>query len=404
MRNLYGHIVPDGEPIPAHLLGNMWSQSWVGLYKTIAPYQDEPSLDVTDQLKSKGVMGMFKMAEEFFVSIGWPKLPPSFWQKSMFERPLGREAKCHASAWDFGVVNNGSQDVRVKMCTQINTADFSTIHHELGHIYYYLLYWYQDNMFRTGANPGFHEAVGDLMSLSVQTPNHLHQVGLLDEVVNNEKADINFLLQMAMKKIAFLPFGYLMDKWTWSVYDGSTTPAEYNTKWWELRTKYQGIKAPVSRNDALDFDPGAKNHIGGNTPYIRYFFSHILQFTFHKHACKEAGHVGPLHKCSIYKSKKAGKRLGDMLALGRSEKWQVALKNLTGSEILTADPVNEYFNDLKVWLKKQRDLEGYCIGWDDTKKCPEKPEKESSDSIFTVNIFLMLSSITLYLYYIVTLV
>jgi len=250
------------------------------------------------------------------------------------------------------------------MCTKKTQDDFITIHHELGHIYYYLLYWNQSQEYRTGANPGFHEAVGDTLVLSVQTPNHLKEIGLLTNVSNSDEADINFLLKTAMERIAFLPFGYLMDQWMWGVYSGKIQPKDYNKVWWEMRLKYQGMKPPVERNDDTDFDPGAKYHIPADTPYIRYFFAHILQFTFHKRACDIAGKSSVLHRCSIFKSKEAGKALGDMLKLGKSKKWQDALEQYTGSKTLSAQPITEYFQPLNVWLKKQRSEHGYTLGWE----------------------------------------
>eukprot|EP00794_Sanderia_malayensis_P011394 gene11394-12580_t len=355
--------VKDGEPIPAHLLGNMWAQSWTNMYDIVAPFPNEPKLDVTPKLASifkNNVTGVFKKAEDFFVSIGWEKLPASFWTKSMLEKPKdGRKAVCHASAWDFAI----NKDVRVKMCTSLNQNDFITIHHELGHIYYYLFYWDQPYEYRTGANPGFHEAVGDTIALSVETPQHLYKVGLLDTLPNNTRSELNFLLKTALSKIAFDPFGYLIDQWRWKVFDGSIKPDQYTSKWWELRTKYQGIKPPVERSSS-DFDPGAKYHIPGNTPYIRYFMSYVYQFHFHKAACKAAGHKGVLNRCSIYKSKAAGKQLGDMLRMGKSKPWQEAFKNVTGYKELTAQPIKDYFEVLYKWMKEQRKREGYSIGWD----------------------------------------
>ncbi|XP_065643822.1 angiotensin-converting enzyme isoform X2 [Hydra vulgaris] len=388
----YPNLVKDGEPIPAHLLGDMWAQSWANVFSLTAPYPDEPSLDVTAELKKQNYdyLKMFKKAEEFFTSIGWPSLPPSFWKKSMFVRPNDRNVTCHASAWDFSVVIDGSQDVRVKMCTEVTQDDFNTIHHELGHIYYYLLYWDQPSLYRTGANPGFHEAVGDTLVLSVQTPEHLKKIGILESVSNSSGADINFLLKTAMEKIAFLPFGYLMDKWMWGVYSGDIKPSEYNKKWWEYKLKYQGVKPSTVRNEEF-FDPGAKYHIPADTSYIRYFFAHILQFTFHKHACKAAKYEGPLHKCSIYESKEAGKAFGDMLKLGKSKTWQVALKQLTGSEELSADAIKEYFSPLQTWLENQRKTKKYTLGW-------EGKPKSNNSALFNNNIRMLFVLLTFSLF------
>ncbi|XP_066914315.1 angiotensin-converting enzyme-like [Clytia hemisphaerica] len=369
-----GEIEVDG-PIPAHLLGNMWGQSWENVFDIVSPYKNEPKLDITPALqKDYDVDKMFKTAEEFFTSIGWQKLPKQFWTKSMLVKPEGRNVTCHASAWDFGVRNgpDNEPDVRVKMCTKIDQDDFITVHHELGHIYYDLLYWNQSNVYRDGANPGFHEAVGDVLALSVQTPTHLKKIGLLQNVSTTKEADINFLLKVAMERIAFLPFGYLMDQWMWNVYSGQIKYEDYNKAWWEMRLKYQGLKPPTNRSEN-DFDPGAKYHIPADTPYIRYFFAHILQFTFHKYACDAANVTVPLHQCSIYQSKEAGKLLGDMLTMGKSKPWPIALEKVTGSQKIDAVAIKEYFKPLSDWLKEQRKEHGYPIGWNGGQATTSKP-------------------------------
>nr|UQI50242.1 angiotensin-converting enzyme [Haliclona caerulea] len=348
-------------PIPAHLLGNMWSQSWVNIYDLVEPYQGEPSLDVTPNMVKQNYtpLKMVKLAEEFFTSIGLKALPPSFYSKSLIEKPSDREVICHASAWDFSI----NKDVRIKQCTTVTHNYLVTTHHELGHIQYYLQYWDQAYEYRTGANPGFHEAVGDTLSLSVDTPQHLKKIGLLETVGTSNKSDINALMKMALRKIAFLPFGFLIDQWRWNVFNGKISSDQYNKKWWELRTKYQGIKPPVSRSED-DFDPGAKYHIPGNTPYIRYFVSTVLQFQFHKAACEAAGVKGPLHQCSIYNSTAAGKKMGDMLAMGKSKPWPEALAKMTGTKTMDVGALKEYFQPLNNWLVEQRKKEGYEKGWD----------------------------------------
>lgn len=351
-------------PIPAHLLGNMWAQSWVNIYDLIEPYKNKASLDVRASMVQQNytALKMVKLAESFFISIGLEKLPDSFYKNSMFTKPKDRDVICHASAWDFGI----NHDVRIKQCTNINHGDLVTTHHELGHIQYYLQYWDQPYEYRTGANPGFHEAVGDVMSLSVDTPQHLKNIGLLEEYSNDTESDINALMKMALRKIAFLPFGFLIDQWRWKVFSGKITDKNYNTEWWKLRTKYQGIKPPVERTEA-DFDPGCKYHIPANTPYIRYFMSFVLQFQFHKAACKAAGYKGPLHTCSIYNSTQAGRKIGDMLKMGKSKPWPEALEKLTGSKVLDVSAITEYFKPLNDWLVKQRQEIGYSPpGWDES--------------------------------------
>jgi peptidyl-dipeptidase A len=353
----YGDAVPEQGPMPAHLLGNMWAQDWQNLYDWLEPYPGEASLDVTKALKKKRFdeIAMVKAGESFFVSLGLNPLPETFWQRSMFEKPKGRDVVCHASAWDVEINN----DLRIKMCIKINHEDLVTIHHELGHNYYYNNYYKLPVLFQSGAHDGFHEAIGDAIALSI-TPGYLKQIGLLDEISDNERGVVNKQMQDALGKIAFLPFGKLMDQWRWDVFSGKTKPDRYNAAWWELREKVQGVKAPSPRGEEY-FDPGAKYHIPGNTPYARYFLAHILQFQFHKAMCAAAGHTGPLHTCSIYGSKEAGAKLAAMLAMGASKPWPDALEALTGTREMDANALVEYFAPLMTYLQQQN--EGRTCGW-----------------------------------------
>jgi peptidyl-dipeptidase A len=264
---------------------------------------------------------------------------------------------CHASAWDF----DAPDDVRIKMCVQITAEDFQTVHHELGHDYYAIFYGKQPFLFRNGANDGFHEAVGDVLALST-TPGYLKEIGLLDRVPS-EKADLEYLLEMALDKVAFLPFGLLIDQWRWKVFSGEVTPAQYNSAWWQLREKYQGVTPAIARSES-DFDPGAKYHIPANTPYTRYFLAFILQFQFHRALCREAGFEGPLHRCSIYGNKKAGDKLARMLELGASRPWPEALATLSGETRMDATAILDYFAPLKSWLDAQNGP--VPIGWKTT--------------------------------------
>lgn len=378
-------------PIPAHLLGNMWSQTWGQIYDFVIPYPGKTSVDVTsDMVKQKYTpKRMFELSDEFFTSLNLTAMPPKFWEDSIIEKPEGRELTCHASAWDFC---NG-QDFRIKQCTDVTMDDLITVHHEMGHIQYFLQYKDLHQIFREGANPGFHEAVGDVLALSVATPKHLKKIGLLQEVQNDDEADINFLMSMALDKIVFLPFGYLMDKWRWDVFSGETEMKDRNCHWWDLRYKIQGIKPPTQRSEA-DFDPGAKYHIPANVPYIRYFVSFVIQFQFHKSLCLLANEydpqdpMKPLHRCDIYQSTKAGNALGDMLKLGASKPWTEAMKALTGGEKMDASVIREYFSPLEKWLMKENKKHGAFIGW-------EKDEDEeyciSDTSGATVNqVYVML--------------
>jgi peptidyl-dipeptidase A len=352
----YGaELVPRDGLIPAHLLGNMWAQEWGNIYDVVAPGEATAGYDLTELLEQKKVdqTGMVRFGEGFFTSLGFDSLPATFWERSMIVKPRDREVVCHASAWDI----DNEDDIRIKMCTEVTGEDFVTVHHELGHNFYQRAYKEQPFLFKNGANDGFHEAIGDAIALSI-TPKYLGQVGLLDRVPPAN--DTLLLLRQALDKVAFLPFGLLIDQWRWRVFSGDIAPSRYNAAWWELRTRYQGIAPPVARSEQ-DFDPGAKFHVPANTPYTRYFLARILQFQFYRALCQEAGHTGPLHQCSFYGSKEAGAKLNAMLELGASKPWPDALQQLTGSREIDATAMVDYFAPLKVWLDRQN--RGKPVGW-----------------------------------------
>ncbi|MBL8715685.1 MAG: M2 family metallopeptidase [Myxococcales bacterium] len=338
-----------GQKIPAHLLGNMWAQDWNNVYDLVEPYPGAAKLDVTAGLKKKKVdeKGLVRIAEKFFVSVGLDPLPKTFWERSLFKRPEDREVVCHASAWDV----NFNNDLRIKMCVEINEEDLLTAHHELGHNYYYHYYYKLPMLFQQGANDGFHEGIGDTIALSV-TPKYLHDIDLVPTVQKDDKAALDFLMKTALGKIAFLPFGKLIDQWRWDVFSGKTKPGDWNKAWWQLRERYQGVAAPIARTEA-DFDAGAKYHVPGGVPYVRYFLAHVYQFQFHRALCKAAGHTGPLHECSIYGNKDAGKKLEAMLRLGASKPWPEAMEALTGEKTADAAALLEYFAPLSKWLADQ---------------------------------------------------
>ncbi|ACA86821.1 M2 family metallopeptidase [Shewanella woodyi] len=351
-------VVSKQGPIPAHLLGNMWAQSWGNIYNQVAPEDADPGYDVTELLAQHGYdeIKMVKQAESFFSSLGFEPLPDTFWERSLFVQPKDRDVVCHASAWAL----DDKDDIRIKMCIQKTAEDFTVIHHELGHNYYQRAYKNQPFIFKNSANDGFHEAIGDTVALSI-TPNYLKQIGLLDEVPDASK-DIGLLLKQALDKVAFMPFGLMIDQWRWKVFSGEITPEQYNQAWWELREKYQGVKSPISR-DEKDFDPGAKYHVPGNVPYTRYFLAHILQFQFHKALCDIAGDKGPVHRCSIYGNKDAGTKLNTMLEMGQSQPWPEALAVVTGSKEMDANAVLDYFAPLQTWLNEQNSQANRQCGW-----------------------------------------
>ena len=379
--------------IPAELLGNMWAQEWGNIYDIVAP--TDPKLNqfkpvdlktalqkqiagnvaaadvamMCELVKDGTVPGdvpavcgsnsnlehdsqlaagqaMVRYGENFFKSLGFAPLPPTFWERSQFVHPRDREVVCHASAWDIDQVD----DLRVKMCIEVNADYFTTVHHELGHNFYQRAYNKQPFLFRNGANDGFHEAIGDSIALSI-TPAYLKQLGLAGDEPP-AAADIPLQLRTALDKVAFLPFALALDKWRWQVFSGEIKPADYNKAWWALRAKYQGVVPPVERTEA-DFDAGAKNHIPTNVPYARYFLARLYQFQFYKAMCDASGYTGPLNRCSFYGSKAAGDKLNTMLMAGQSQPWQVTLQQMTGTDHLDAQPMLDYFAPLYAWLKVQ---------------------------------------------------
>ena len=356
LREKYGEIVPASGPIPAHLLGNMWAQTWDNVYPLVAPREADPGYDLTEILKGRKTepLQMIRYGEGFFTSLGFDPLPKSFFERSMFTKPRDREVVCHASAWDIDYTD----DLRIKMCIDITAEDFTTIHHELGHNFYQRAYKTQPPLFRDSANDGFHEAVGDTIALSI-TPEYLVKLGFIDKTPDPSK-DIGLLLTRALDKIAFLPFGLLVDQWRWKVFSGEVAPEKYNEAWWKLREKYQGVAAPLARSEQ-DFDAAAKYHVAANVPYTRYFLAAILQYQFHRGLARAAGCTGPLHRCSIYASKEAGRKLSEMLSMGLSQPWPKALAVIDGQPRMDATAIRDYYAPLQKWLDEQN--KGKPVGW-----------------------------------------
>jgi peptidyl-dipeptidase A len=358
LRKVYGaDKVPVHAPIPAHLFGNMWAQSWEDIADLLVPYKGEPTIDATANIVKKKLtpQDMVRLGERFFTSLGFDKLPDTFWERSLFVRPKDRDVVCHASAWDVQF----SDDLRIKACIDPKENDLLVIHHELGHDFYYQSYFQLPILFQQGANDGFHEGIGDTIALSV-TPDYLKRVGLLDVVPQGDHGRLNQQMKMALQKISFLPFGLLIDKWRWDIFNGKTPKDRYNAAWWALRAKYQGI-APDKPRGEDDFDGGAKYHVPANVPYIRYFLAHIYQFQFHRALCKAAGYSGPIDQCSIYGNKVAGAKLHAMLSMGASQPWQDALAALSGERQADATAILDYFAPLRAWLAEQN--KGEQCGW-----------------------------------------
>jgi len=387
-----GKVQPGGA-LPAHLLGNMWAQQWNNIGDILKPYPSKPNLNVTGAMISQGwnQKKMFEKAEEFFTSMGLKPMPQEFWEGSILQKPEdGRDLTCHASAWDF---YNG-KDYRIKQCTRVNQEDFITVNHEMGHIQYYLQYSGQSYFYRTGANPGFHEGVADILSLAVGTAEYFQRLGLVGEEVDvaDEETNINILFDMALERIAFLPFGYLVDKFRWDVYSGVTSKEEMNCHWWKLRNQIQGLEPPSKRSKD-HFDPGAKYHVAGDVGYVRYFTAFIYEFQFYRAMCLQSGRYvpgdpkKPLHRCNFYGSVEAGDKLKEMLVLGASRPWKEAMMKMTGQPEMSTKAIREYFEPLEKWLDEQNSAAGVSVGWgatDMSRLCgggdgraqPETPQPE----------------------------
>jgi peptidyl-dipeptidase A len=348
-------VSPDG-PIPADLLGNPWAQEWGNIFPLMGLPENSRGYDLTELLRGKNLdaKGMVRYGENFYKSLGFDPLPQTFWERSLFTKPKDRDVVCHASAWDV----DNQDDLRVKMCIQIRDEDFVTIHHELGHNFYQRAYKSQPFLFENGANDGFHEAIGDTIALAI-TPEYLQQIGLLDKLPSPD-SDLPILLRQALDKVAFLPFGLVIDQWRWKVFSGEVKPSDYNKSWWDLRLKYQGVAPPVARSED-DFDPGAKYHVPANVPYMRYFLARILQFQFYRAMCQASGYNGPLHRCTFYQSKEAGAKLNKMLEMGTSKPWPDELEALTGQRQMDATAMLDYFAPLQKWLDAQN--KGQKQGW-----------------------------------------
>ena len=355
-------IVSNSNPLPVHMLGNMWGQSWSNIYDLVYPKQDEIStVNLTKIIEERNLseIDMVEYAEDFFISIGFEALPETFWERSLFVKPTDRSVVCHASAWNLDPANN---DLRIKMCIEKNEEDFITIHHELGHIFYYQAYNHLPTLFQGGANDGFHEAFGDLLTLSI-TPEYLKKI----DFINQEEADlaeedfIGLLMKQALEGVVVIPWALMLDKWRAGIFKGDITEDNLNESWWEMRKNYQGIVPPSERSEAY-FDAGAKYHIPGNTPYTRYYLARIMQYQFHEALCKESGFEGYLHECSVYGNKDAGEKIISTMAIGQSLPWQDAFEKITGSRELSGESILSYYAPLKKWLDEQN--QNRTCGWE----------------------------------------
>ncbi|EDW12345.1 angiotensin-converting enzyme-related protein [Drosophila mojavensis] len=374
LRQHYGpEVVPAEGNIPMHLLGNMWGQSWNEVIDLFTPYPERPFVDVTSEMERQAysVQKLFELGDQFFQSLGMRALPTTFWNRSVLTRPADREVVCHASAWDF----YQDSDVRIKMCTEVNTHYLYVVHHELGHIQYYLQYEQQPAVYRGAPNPGFHEAVGDVIALSVMSAKHLQSINLTSNGTLDEESRINELFKRALSKIVFLPFGYTMDKYRYAVFRGELDESQWNCGFWQMRSEFGGVEPPMARSDK-DFDPPAKYHIDADVEYLRYFAAHIFQFQFHKALCRLAGQYAPgdstrtLDNCDIFGSRRAGDAFKKFLSAGNSRHWKEVLEEFTGETEMDPAALLEYFDPLYQWLKRENKRLGVPLGWEETNKIP----------------------------------
>ncbi|XP_007090142.2 angiotensin-converting enzyme 2 isoform X1 [Panthera tigris] len=351
-------ISPTG-CLPAHLLGDMWGRFWTNLYPLTVPFGQKPNIDVTDAMvnQSWDARRIFKEAEKFFVSVGLPNMTQGFWENSMLTEPgNSQKVVCHPTAWDLG-----KGDFRIKMCTKVTMDDFLTAHHEMGHIQYDMAYAVQPFLLRNGANEGFHEAVGEIMSLSAATPNHLKTIGLLPPGFSEDsETEINFLLKQALTIVGTLPFTYMLEKWRWMVFKGEIPKEQWMQKWWEMKREIVGVVEPVPHDETY-CDPASLFHVANDYSFIRYYTRTIYQFQFQEALCRIAKHEGPLHKCDISNSSEAGKKLLQMLTLGKSKPWTLALEHVVGEKNMNVTPLLKYFEPLFTWLKEQN--RNSFVGW-----------------------------------------
>ncbi|XP_025976569.2 angiotensin-converting enzyme 2 [Dromaius novaehollandiae] len=360
LEQFYGpELISSTGCIPAHLLGDMWGRFWTNLYALTVPYPAKPNIDVTSAMVENNwdVLKIFKTAEAFFASVGLYNMTEGFWNNSMLTEPTdNRKVVCHPTAWDMG-----KEDYRIKMCTKVTMDDFLTAHHEMGHIEYDMAYSHLPYLLRSGANEGFHEAVGEIMSLSAATPQHLKSLGLLEPTFQEDaETEINFLLKQALTIVGTMPFTYMLEKWRWMMFNGKITKQEWMKRWWEMKREIVGVVEPVLHDETY-CDPAALFHVANDYSFIRYYTRTIYQFQFQEALCKAAEHTGPLHTCDITNSTAAGQNLRQMLELGRSKPWTQALESITGEKYMNATPLLNYFEPLFNWLQKNNS--GRSVGW-----------------------------------------
>lgn len=341
----YGQPVPEG-PVPAHWYPNRWAQEWGGLVEGV---------DLDPYFKDKKPDWMVKTAEDFYVSMGFPKLPQSFWDKSdLYPVPEGQDRRknAHASAWHVDL----RHDIRSLMSVQPDAQWFFTSHHELGHIYYYTSYTRDEvpPVLRRGANRAFHEAVGELITIAAGQVPYLRQQGILpkDVKINQTQA----MLEEALSHtVAFVPWSAgVMSRFEYELYEKDLPPEKWQSRWWELVREYQGVVPPDADriNDPTLCDACTKTHINDDPAgYYDYAIATVIKYQLHEHIARDILKQDP-RSCNYYGSKEVGDYLRGILSKGATEDWRKVLKDATGEELSTRAMV-EYYTPLLGWLQKE---------------------------------------------------
>ncbi len=338
--------------IPAHWLPNRWGQDWSSLVEV-------KGINLDSALSTKDAEWIVKQGERFYVSLGFPELPKTFWEKSdLYPAPANAKYKKnnHASAWHIDT----DKDVRSLMSVVPNSEWYETSSHELGHIYYYISYSNPDVpvLFREGANRAYHEALGSMMGMAAMQKPFLENLNIIPK--NTKSDEMKTLLKEALNYVVFIPFSTgTMSMFEHDLYSNNLPADEFNKRWWELAGQYQGIAPPTTRGEEF-CDAATKTHINDDAAqYYDYALSYILLFQLHDHIAKEILHQDP-HATNYYGNKDVGKFIGDIMKYGSSRDWREVLKEKTGSE-LSAKAMLDYFAPLMDYLKKENAGRTYTL-------------------------------------------
>jgi len=346
------HVKQVPDFLPAHWLPNRWGQDWGSMVEV-------KGLNLDAVLAKKGPEWQVKQAERFYQSLGFPALPPSFYEKSSLY-PLPKDAAYkknnHASAWHIDLNN----DLRSLMSVEANTEWYETAHHELGHIFYYQTYSNPDvpPLLRQGAKRAYHEALGSMMGLAAKQKPFLAGLGLIDPGTHTDQTQQ--LLKEALSYVVFIPFASgVMSEWENSFYADKLPADQLNAKWWALCKQYQGMVPPTPRGENY-LDPATKTHINDDpAQYYDYALSYVILFQLHDHIARNILHQDP-HATNYYGNQEVGNFLRDIMRPGSSRDWRTVLKEKTGED-LSARAMLAYFQPLMTYLKTQNKGRKYTM-------------------------------------------